>query len=227
MFEAEFAELLPHQVTVEPFLSQDGNGVPSYGAPVTVRGRVDAAVGKRTNTPGEQRDRGSLGSAYLSPTDTAGALYTLSPLARLTLPAGFSPQVPPVVAVLRHDDGAGVHHWEARLLMQASALRKEIAIDRPQEARDEATGETEETWFPVITLMADVRPIDGEEAFREAQLQAWGVVSFRTSFLTDGGDPLTTKYRIRCQGVVYDLLEVRELGQREGLELIAKARRDS
>lgn len=112
-YEAEFDQLLNVSVTLEAFASTDGAGSSSYGAAKTVSARVEQTARKVVNREG--REVVSSTAVYLKPTDSVGAAVTVGPNDRITLPAGYAPQAPPIINVERHNDEAGLHHWEVLL----------------------------------------------------------------------------------------------------------------
>jgi SPP1 family predicted phage head-tail adaptor len=216
--EPDLEAMLTETVSVEPFVSQDELGAATYGEAVSVKARIEAIVGRRTNAPGEEG--APAAGVFMAPTMTNGAPLALSPRDRITLPARYSPRVPKVLSVFPANDEDGLHHYEVRVLMQESALRRQITIDRPVTSRDEQAREETIAWAPLATISADVRPIGGEERFGADQRLAWGMVQFRADYVADVGP----KNRIRYAGRVFDILDARVLGQQEGLEILAKAR---
>jgi SPP1 family predicted phage head-tail adaptor len=216
--ETAFKEVL----VLEPFIAQDSAGNPTYGPGVLVNGRVEAEVSKRTNAPGEEQRAHS--TVYLKPTSRLGRRLSPGPRDRLSMPEGFALRYYPIVSVQRLDDERGVHHYRLRVLMEESTLRREITLQRSVKIQDPGTGEEIVTYVDVVSLEADVRPVSGEETFAEFQRQAWNVASFRTRFFTHEGRVPTAEWRIVRDGRAYDVLDVRELGQREGLEFTGKGR---
>jgi head-tail adaptor len=220
-FEAEYLGLMPDTVSVEPFVSQDGSGVPSYGPGVSCRARIEAGVGRRTNVPAEESS--ALAFVILAPYTVDGAALAVTPRDRLTLPTGYSPSTPRIVSAMRANDEDGLHHWELRILMQDSSLRRQITVQRVSQHRDPETRETAETVTLETVVWADVRPISGQETFGEGQRQAWGIVRFEIQ-LTPDVEGLTVRDRISFDSRVFDILDVRVLGEREKLEVFGKAR---
>lgn len=98
----EFLDFMPATITVEPYASQDGYGESSYGAAVSYKCHIQGKTIKKVSWNGDERV--SNFQCYLN---TAGAI---SPRDRVTLPAGYSPQQPPIIVVGRHMDEAGQHH---------------------------------------------------------------------------------------------------------------------
>jgi SPP1 family predicted phage head-tail adaptor len=109
------------------------------------------------------------------------------------------------------------------VLVQAGKLDRRIVFQKATESQS-ASGAVVETWSNVATVWATYLPESGTEGFRETQEQGWSVVRFRTRYWVDVDGVPTVKYRIVFDDVVYDILEVRELGRREGWEFVARAR---
>ena len=98
----EFVDLMAATITVEPYNAQDGYGEASYGAAVSYKAHVQGKTMTKTSFTGEERV--SNFQCYLN---TAAAI---DPRSRVTLPTGYSPQQPPIIAVGRHSDEGGQHH---------------------------------------------------------------------------------------------------------------------
>lgn len=98
----EFDDLLPDTILVEPLVSRDDYGTPTYGAAVSYRGRVNGAQKQFVDLNGVQRLSQAI--IYLGPSPV------LSPLDRITLPATFTPSQPPIARIDQVADEAGPHH---------------------------------------------------------------------------------------------------------------------
>lgn len=98
----EFADLMADSVSIEPFASEDRNTQAGYGAASTYQCRV---VGSRKwirNMQGQEVL--STVQVYLKSTDS------IHPRSRITLPARFSPQRPPIMLVkLESDEGGAAY----------------------------------------------------------------------------------------------------------------------
>ena len=105
--EAEFFELMPDTITIEP---PDGTftdrGQPNYGAAVSYPCRIEPASGEEIKRGGSGEERKASWRIYV------GTTTALNPTGRLTLPAGFDPQQPPFYAIGRQADEVGSHHAE-------------------------------------------------------------------------------------------------------------------
>lgn len=99
-FGDEFLDLMPHHVLVEPWASQDGYGAPTFGAAVEYQCLVQQGVKMIRDISGQERV--SMTQIYLATTDA------IDPRSRLTLPAGYVPLKPPILAITRFSDETGV-----------------------------------------------------------------------------------------------------------------------
>jgi SPP1 family predicted phage head-tail adaptor len=77
----------------------------------------------------------------------------------------------------------------------------------------------EYVWSDLRTIWAGMRYDSADEEFAAGQSYARRIVTFTTRFTSD----LTAVDRLRCMGVTYDILGIREVGNREGLEIKAEA----
>lgn len=84
-------ELMTDTVTIEPYVSQTSAQVATYGAAVTYQAQVLPWV-ERVITPAGREVRST--TAVIIPERVA-----VDPRSRLTLPAGFSPNQPPILGV--------------------------------------------------------------------------------------------------------------------------------
>lgn len=98
----EFLDMMPHTITVEPFVSMDEFSRRTYGSPVRYRARVVGKNKSVTNFAGEEVI--SNVTAYIA--NSTGIKST----DRITLPAGFEPSQPPILSIERIPDENGLHH---------------------------------------------------------------------------------------------------------------------
>lgn len=101
--EVELADMFPHTVSIEPWSAQDKYTEPTFGTLASYKARV---VGKNRlvrNAQGQQVVSSTTVYIY-------GYISGLSPLDRLTLPAGNSPLQPPIISIGQEPDGDGGHH---------------------------------------------------------------------------------------------------------------------
>lgn len=112
-YESEFDDFMPDTVTYEPYGSEDAYGAKVYGTAKTVKARVEQLA--RLVRDANGREVVSNTRVILKPVATDGSAFTPTVKDRLTLPAGYTPQAPPPINVLRVNDDGGLHHWEAHL----------------------------------------------------------------------------------------------------------------
>lgn len=97
--EVDFADLMTEQVVIRPYTGRDGYGQPTYGDPITYQARVVGRMRRLTTFTGE--DKVSTTTVLLL--NSTG----IDPRSLLTLPEGFVPASPPILAVLRDRDDTG------------------------------------------------------------------------------------------------------------------------
>lgn len=97
---SDWDDLLTTSVDVEVWASQDEYGVVTYADAVSVQARVSGRLRVVTTPTGEERV--STVSVYLK--DPIGVTVR----DRVTLPAGWTPAQPPILAVGRCPDETGV-----------------------------------------------------------------------------------------------------------------------
>lgn len=104
-FEAEFLEMMPHEITLEPWLEQDFHGADSYGPPRTYRCRI---VGKGIAL--RRRDQEDTTVIFDIYAHTGGDVVKIED--RITLPddQAFLDRTPEIFAVGRFTDEQGHHH---------------------------------------------------------------------------------------------------------------------
>jgi head-tail adaptor len=106
--------------------------------------------------------------------------------------------------------------------MQAGALDRRILLRRVVETEQGGRNVEAVTDFP---LWADKRPERGTEAQAADQVQAWAYVTWRIRwFEFAGNETPTAKWRVVEGARVYDVLEIREIGRREGVDLYCRTR---
>ena len=103
--------------------------------------------------------------------------------------------------------------------MKAGMLDKLITIQSVTIAPD-TFGQAIETWADVADVAARVMPVRGGESFTESQRIGRAVTTFQIRYRT----AVTAGNRIVYGGRNWDILDVREVGRREGLEIDARAR---
>lgn len=87
-FDSTLLELMTDTVTIEPFSSMSGSQAHSYGAPVSYQAQVLPCTERIINQAG--REVTSTASVIIP------GRIAVDHRSRITLPAGFSPQKPPI-----------------------------------------------------------------------------------------------------------------------------------
>lgn len=105
-FEREFLSMMPHTVTVAPFVSRDVHGIPSYGTARTFRARVTGKVLSLRRS--DRSDTTVVFDVYLDVTPGV----TITTEDRLTLDGDLAwiKNTPIIFAVARVSDEDGHHH---------------------------------------------------------------------------------------------------------------------
>lgn len=111
----------------------------------------------------------------------------------------------------------------AGVVMQAGKLDRRVTFRKLTETAS-ASGGVILTPTHVVTVWAAKVPDRGLEAFREGQVQGWAAVTWRTRYFRDGFDEPTVKWELLEGTRVYEILDVREIGRREGWEFVTRAR---
>lgn len=108
--------------------------------------------------------------------------------------------------------------------MRAGSLDRRLTIERATETRD-AFNEPVLTWAPLATVWAGYTPVSDGERFRAGERAADISARFviRHSSQVAG---LSPKDRAVFEGAAYDILNVKEVGRRVGLEITCAARGD-
>lgn len=104
-------------------------------------------------------------------------------------------------------------------MMQAGLLDRRVTLQQATYAQDGA-GTPVPTWATVAEVWGRVEPMTVREPFQAEQEAAWVDTKVTIRHRSDVGP----KWRITHGGRTYDILGVRELGRREGLEILASAR---
>lgn len=93
--------------------------------------------------------------------------------------------------------------------MRSGLLRHSITVQQPVETQD-ATGAVVATWATYAALRAAYEPQSGRESFSEDHPQAFGLVRFRTRWVTG----ITPKMRVLYGTRVFNILSVVDVGGR-------------
>lgn len=108
--------------------------------------------------------------------------------------------------------------------LDAGSLDKRVTLQRPGGGVDDGYTRTE-GFADHATVWASVRPGPGTERFANGENAATApvVVRIRWSENVKGVDPT---WRLKFRGRPYDIKSVTEIGNRDGIELLAVARVD-
>lgn len=100
---SEFLDFMASTVTIDAWVSQSVSGVPSYaGAPASYPAYIEIKNHLIIDSAG--REVMARGKVWLGTTTMPGVKD------KLTLPAGYVPLTPPIIAVNLADDNLGSHH---------------------------------------------------------------------------------------------------------------------
>lgn len=99
---ADFLSMMPDTVTIERLEATDAFGSKIYGQAVPYRAYVEGRVRRIIAFSGQEQV--STVTVYV------GGVPVVNASDRLTLPAGWVPQRPPILAVARLSDDRGPHH---------------------------------------------------------------------------------------------------------------------
>ncbi|MEQ8450443.1 MAG: phage head closure protein [Nitratireductor sp.] len=104
------------------------------------------------------------------------------------------------------------------MTIDPATLNRRLVIERYTVIHDPQWGDTYE-WQDLRTVWAAMAYDSADEEFAAGQTYARRVVTFTTRYTAD----LTATDRVRCMDVTYDILGIREIGNRDGLEIKAEA----
>lgn len=100
-----FLDLMPHTITHEPPTGvRDEYGHPTFGAAVSYRCYIEPTRGNEIVRLTDGQDRFARYHIYVNST------VALDPEGRLTLPSGYFPQQPKILACSLYSDENGPHH---------------------------------------------------------------------------------------------------------------------
>lgn len=106
--------------------------------------------------------------------------------------------------------------------MRAGELDRRIGILRATATAD-AFNAPVETWSEVLQLWAAKRDVSDGERFRAGAMSAERMTRFQIRW-SNAANTITPMDRVKFDGLVYDILAVKELERREGIEITASAR---
>lgn len=98
--------------------------------------------------------------------------------------------------------------------MRPGPMDRRITLQRSTETRDPYNAPIY-TWGDLATVFAEVRQQGGREFLAAAQEQA----SKRVVFYIRWYPGLTVRDRVNHEGALHNIVEVREVGRRDGVEL--------
>lgn len=103
--------------------------------------------------------------------------------------------------------------------MRAGRLDRRVTLQKPTRTQDDF-GQAVETWSDVATVWAGVRQTAGSE-FLQAQSETnEQQIVFTMRYRAD----VRETWRVVWEGRNFDVIEVRQLGRRAGIEVMAHAR---
>lgn len=108
-------------------------------------------------------------------------------------------------------------------LLPAGARDRRLKLLRAQVAQGELADV--ETWQTFATVWASKRDVSDRERVAAAEVAAEITTRFQILWSSTVAG-LTPRDRCQCDQLIYDILAVRELGRREGIEITAAARID-
>lgn len=108
--------------------------------------------------------------------------------------------------------------------MQAGKLDRRIRLERFTETRDKANAPVK-TWALLATRWASYEPMSDGEKFRASETAANASARFQIRWSQAVSD-LNPKDRLIFEGVTHEIIRVKELTRREGLEITTAARAD-
>jgi hypothetical protein len=103
-FDAEFLDCMPDTITLAPPTGYDDRGQATFGTAASFSCYIEPVQGEVVIRSAQNQERKAQWRIYI------GSATAINPLSKLTLPAGFDPQTPPVFVVGRTTDGDGAHH---------------------------------------------------------------------------------------------------------------------
>lgn len=109
--------------------------------------------------------------------------------------------------------------------MRAGQLDRLLTIERPREVRDPATGAVDIEYDRLEQVWGARIPQASSEALGEGQVHHEPKVNYRIRYLAEIAAPRTgAKLRLVDEGAPVDIVDVQEIGRREGLLLATVAR---
>ncbi len=110
------------------------------------------------------------------------------------------------------------------MALSAGKLDRKIILQRFTSTLDEYN-EPVKSWATLATRSASYEPLSDGERFRAGETAANASARFVIRWSAAVSD-LDAKDRLTFGGVVYQILHVKEIGRREGIEITCTARAD-
>jgi len=109
--------------------------------------------------------------------------------------------------------------------MKPERLDRKITLQRFAYATDHASGEQVKVWSTLSSVWASKRDVSDSERVASAEVSAEIGTRFQIRW-DSSWSSLNPKDRVVSAGLIYDIVGVKEIGRREGLEISAIARAD-
>jgi SPP1 family predicted phage head-tail adaptor len=103
--------------------------------------------------------------------------------------------------------------------MNIGQMDRKITIQRKSSSTVDAAGSPVESWSTHWRTWAKFVPMSGSESLRIERQVGSEIARFFVRFYDD----ITIKDRISFDGKLWDIQNIRELGRRESLEILAEA----
>lgn len=108
--------------------------------------------------------------------------------------------------------------------MRAGKLDRKIILQRSTETRDDYN-EPVKSWTTLATRSASYEPLSDGERFRAGETAANASARFVIRYGSTVSD-LNPKDQLVFEGVTFQILHVKQVGRREGIEITCSARAD-
>lgn len=105
--------------------------------------------------------------------------------------------------------------------MEAGKLDRRLTLRRNAHTTDEFGGQVD-NWTDLATVWASKHDISDGERLRAQQVGASITTRFQIRPLADGARP-SVKDQALCEGLLYEITAVKEIGRRDGWEISAVA----
>ena len=109
-------------------------------------------------------------------------------------------------------------------MVSAGKLDRRIVLQRFSETRD-AYNEPVKTWATLASRSASYEPLSDGERFRAGETAANASARFVIRW-SSAVQTLNPKDRLTFDGDTYEIVRVKEIGRREGLEITVSGRAD-